>query len=133
PRAAEIDPGPGGPPDARYRRFLAAGQLAIQRCRACARHIFYPRSLCPACGGGELAWVAPAGTGAVYSTTIVRRKPEQGGDYNVVLVDLDEGVRMMSRVVGLAPEAVTIGLRVRAEIAREGDAPILLFRPEEAP
>ncbi|MGQ7794552.1 Zn-ribbon domain-containing OB-fold protein [Faunimonas sp. B44] len=121
---------PSGSPEARYRAFLEAGQLAIQRCGACAQHVFYPRAICPHCGSGDLAWVAPAGTGAVYTTTVVRRKVEQGGDYNVVLVDLDEGVRMMSRVAGLAPEAVTIGLRVRAEIARDGEAAVVVFRPE---
>jgi uncharacterized OB-fold protein len=60
--------------------------------------------------------VAPAGTGTVFSTTTVRRKPEQGGDYDVSLIHLDEGVQMMSCVTGIAPDAVRIGMRVRAEV-----------------
>jgi uncharacterized OB-fold protein len=53
----------------------------------------------------------------VYSTTVVRRKADDGGDYNVCLVDLAEGVRMMSRVVSVAPQDVRIGMRVTARIA----------------
>lgn len=106
---------PSGP-EKRYLDALAAGRFEIQRCAACARHVFYPRVLCPHCGAGELAWVAASGRGTVYSTTVVRRKPADGGDYNVCLVDLAEGVRMMSRVVSIAPEAVKIGMAVRARI-----------------
>jgi hypothetical protein len=47
----------------------------------------------------------------------VRRKPADGGDYNVCLVDLAEGPRMLSRVAGVAPEEVRIGMAVKARIA----------------
>jgi hypothetical protein len=79
--------------------------------------VFYPRVLCPHCGSERLEWVAPSGRGTVYSTTIVRRKPADGGDYNVCLVDLAEGPRMLSRVAGVAPEEVRIGMAVKARIA----------------
>ncbi len=104
-------------PEKRYLDALAAGRFEIQKCGACARHVFYPRVVCPHCGAGDLAWVAPSGQGTVYSTTVVRRKPADGGDYNVCLVDLAEGVRMMSRVVSVPPESVQIGMRVKARIA----------------
>jgi len=52
----------------------------------------------------------------VYAVTTVRRKPEAGGDYNVSLIDLDEGVRLMSRVDDLPPQAVRIGQRVTARV-----------------
>lgn len=128
--------GPG--PDKQYAQALADGQFRIQHCQDCHRHVFYPRNICPHCGGDTLAWVAPAGTGTVYSTSVIRRKPEAGGDYNVALVDLDEGVRMMSRVEGIAPTDVRIGMRVKARVAqgsRNGDgepAPALVvFDPLE--
>lgn len=104
-------------PDKQYADALAAGQFRIQLCHDCNRHVFYPRNICPHCGGDALTWTAPAGTGTVYSTSVVRRKPEAGGDYNVALIDLDEGVRMMSRVEGIAPKDVRIGMRVRARVA----------------
>src|SRR5690606_8486508 len=92
--------------DLYYRNQLDQGNFLIQRCTRCARSIFYPRMICPHCGSDQLAWFAPSGRGTVYSTTVVRRKAEHGGDYNVALIDLDEGVRMMSRVEGVEPAAV---------------------------
>ena len=107
---------PSGPEKQFFDR-LAAGSFDIQRCAACRKHVFYPRVLCPHCGGERLDWVAASGRGTVYSTTVVRRKPADGGDYNIVLVDLAEGPRMMSRVAGLAPGEVKIGMPVQARIA----------------
>ena len=108
---------PPSGPEKRYLEALAAGRFEIQKCVACGKHVFYPRVACPHCGAGELGWVTPSGRGTVYSTSVVRRKPADGGDYNVCLVDLAEGVRMMSRVVSVLPEAVKIGMAVKARIA----------------
>jgi uncharacterized OB-fold protein len=107
---------PSGP-EKRFFDALAEGRFEIQRCAACGKHVFYPRVLCPHCGSERLDWVAPSGRGTVYSTTVVRRKPADGGDYNVCLVDLAEGVRLMSRVVTVAPTEVKIGMAVKARIA----------------
>lgn len=104
-------------PEKQYFDKLAAGRFEIQRCAGCGKHVFYPRVLCPHCGADRLDWVAPSGRGTIYSTTIVRRKPADGGDYNVCLVDLAEGVRLMSRVAGIAPDQVKIGMAVAARIA----------------
>lgn len=104
-------------PERIYLDKLAQGQFEIQKCAACGRHVFYPRVLCPHCGASRLDWVMPSGNGTVYSSTTVRRKPVDGGDYNVALIDLDEGVRMMSRVADVAPDQVKIGQRVKARIA----------------
>jgi len=62
--------------------------------------------------------VTSAGAGVVYATTAVHRRGEE--PYNVCLVDLDEGVRAMGRVEGLAPQDVAIGLRVQARIGDDG-------------
>lgn len=109
--------GPG--PDAVFAAFLADGRFMLQQCNDCKKHVFYPRVLCPHCGSPKLAWQPASGQGTVYSTTVVRRKPEQGGDYNVALVDLHEGPRMMSRVDGISPHEVAIGMAVRATIIDE--------------
>jgi uncharacterized OB-fold protein len=61
----------------------------------------------------------------------VRRKPEAGGDYNVALIDLREGVRLMSRVEGVAPDAVHIGMAVRAQVAQQDGRGLLIFRPNQ--
>ena len=114
-------------PEAVYRVHLAQGRFAIQRCGACAAHAFPPRALCPHCGEPALGWVDASGDGTVYAVTVVARRAEQGGDYNVVLVDLAEGARMMSRVEGLPPGKITIGLAVRARIAPHEDGHIILF------
>jgi hypothetical protein len=116
-------------PDQTYAEFLAAGRLCVQRCEACERHVFYPRVLCPHCGHGELEWVEVTGSGTVYATTVIRRRPEQGPPYNLCLVDLDEGVRLTSRVEGIAPEDVAVGMAVKARIADENGVPLVVFDP----
>ena len=117
-------------PEQTYKDKLAQGRFELQKCGACGKHVFYPRVLCPHCGADKLGWIAAKGAGTVYSTTVVRRKPEAGGDYNVALVDLAEGPRMMSRVVGLEPTAVKIGMKVKARVATDGEAPIVEFTPD---
>lgn len=118
-----------GGPDATYFAFLEAKDWRIQHCSACGTHVFQPRVMCPSCGGDALDWVAPSGKGVVHSTTVIRRKPERGGDYNVCLVDLEEGVRMMSRVEGLAPEDVTIAMAVTARLAEQDGQTVVVFDP----
>ncbi|MYZ49500.1 Zn-ribbon domain-containing OB-fold protein [Propylenella binzhouense] len=127
-----MDGAPDQGAEAHYRAALNQGRLLIQRCESCGKHVFFPRSICPHCWSESLAWVEPKGSGTVYSTTTVRRKPDAGGDYNVSLVDLDEGVRMMSRVDGVPPGEVKIGMRVAAEVIEEGGGGLVVFRPEGA-
>src|SRR3954451_13293458 len=85
------------------------------------RAIFRPRV-------GPFAWQVSAGHGAVYATTVLH--PRDGEPYNLCLVALDEGFRMMSRVEGIAPEDVRVGLRVTLDWA-DGDPPLPIFRPVE--
>jgi uncharacterized protein len=109
-----------------YRRHLENGKLGYQRCADCAAAVFYPRTLCPVCGSGTLEWRESAGRGTVYATTAVHSRNRD--PRNVVLVDLDEGFRMMSRVEGVAAEEVEIGTRVRFEVRQgEGDEPVAVF------
>lgn len=117
--------------EAQYRQALDQGRFLIQQCAGCDRAVFYPRMICPHCGADALAWIEPDGRGTVYATTVVRRKPDAGGDYNVALVDLREGVRLMSRVEGVAPEAVRIGMPVRAQVARQDGHGLVVFVPSK--
>jgi uncharacterized protein len=106
---------------------LDAGRFLIQRCTACAKHVYFPRESCPHCGDAALEWTAPKGTGTVYAVTTVRRKPAEGGDLNVSLIGLDEGVRLMSRVENLAPGTVRIGQRVKARVQVKEGRGLVLF------
>lgn len=107
-----------------HQTSLAQGRFLIQRCGDCAKAIYYPREICPHCGGTKLLLVEPLGTGVVHAVTTVRRKADAGGDLNVSLIELDEGIRLMSRVANRTPDQVSIGQRVRArvEVSGEGDA-----------
>ena len=116
-------------PDAQYAAYLQAGSLHIQQCDGCGRFVFYPRVLCPHCGGGDLTWRPASGKGTVYATTVIRRRPEQGPAYNLCLVDLEEGVRLTSRVEGVAPEDVVVGMRVKARVTEQDGGPIVVFDP----
>ena len=106
---------------------LDAGRFLLQRCGDCGRHVYYPRESCPHCGGASLEWKTPGGLGTVHAVTTVRRKPADGGDLNVSLVELDEGVRLMSRIENLAPAAVRIGQRVKARVQVKDGRGLVLF------
>ncbi|MEO6321999.1 MAG: OB-fold domain-containing protein [Polaromonas sp.] len=114
-----------------YQAELDAGRFCLQHCPQCQHHVFTPRELCPHCGTSPLRWVRASGLGTVYSSTTIARKPDAGGNYNVALIDLDEGVRMMSRVEGLAPEAVRIGQRVQVHVAQKDGRGLVLFQPAQ--
>jgi uncharacterized OB-fold protein len=109
-----------------YRRHLENGKLGYQRCADCSAAVFYPRVLCPVCGSGALEWRESAGRGTVYATTAVHSRNHD--PRNVVLVDLDEGFRMMSRVEDVPAEEVEVGTRVRFEVRQgEEDEPVAVF------
>jgi len=118
---------------ARHQAELAAGRFLIQKCDDCGQHIYFPREVCPHCGSGAVQFVTPSGLGTVYSVTTVRRKLDAGGDYNVCLIDLDEGVRLMSRVEISPADAVQVGQRVQARVVLEKDQGVVVFDPVSVP
>ena len=91
----------------------APSPLHFQRCAGCASAIHPPRPLCPVCGSRELAFAESAGHGVVYSTTTVHARD---GAYDVSLVDLDEGYRVMSTIAG----GGVIGAHVRGRVDDDG-------------
>jgi uncharacterized OB-fold protein len=93
-------------------------ELRVQRCRDCGKHIFYPRPICPFCLSEHLQWVTATGKGKVYSYTVVRRAmhPAFQDDIPYVLgiVELDEGPRLTTNIVGVPPEEVRVDMPVQA-------------------
>ena len=110
-----------------YNEHLQRGELAYQFSPEAGKAVFYPRVICPYTGRENLEWRISKGLGTVHATTVVH--PAQGEPYNVCLVDLDEGFRLMSRVEDMDPMAVKIGQRVRFRAHHPGgdEAPIPVF------
>lgn len=115
-------------PEQEFREFLASGRFMIQRSRSTGGYVFYPRVAEPGTGAADLEWVEPSGRGTVHSFTVVSQKPPTP-DYNIVLVDLEEGPRLMSRLTGVGNDEITVGMAIEAVIERDGETPVLLFRP----
>lgn len=88
----------------------AAGEqrLLVQRCRSCGQHQHYPRALCTACHGIDLEMVEASGRGVVHSFTVIHRAPRPDIEvpYVVAIVELEEGVRMLSHVVDCGVDEV---------------------------
>lgn len=118
-----------GGADGAYRALLAQDVLGFQACGSCSGAVFPPRGRCSLCGAAALEWRASAGRGSVYSTTVI--SPRDKPPYAVVLVDLDEGYRMMSRIVGVAADAVHIDDRVEVRFESLGDDVLPMFTPGE--
>ena len=87
------------------------GRPVFGRCEDCGAAIFPARVPCAACGSTRLSERTSSGRGVVYSTTAVHGRD---GTHNVCLVDVEEGFRMMSAVVGIDPDDVRIGIAVQA-------------------
>lgn len=117
--------GPG--PDVQYRQALLEGRFVLQHCEDCNTARFPPALVCRGCGSVRLVWRVSPGAGEVYATTTVR---DRAGDYNVAIVQLEQGARMMSRVEGIAADAVRMGLPVQAHIV-PGEEPYVVFTPAQ--
>ncbi len=91
-------------------------ELLIQRCKDCRTYRHYPRILCPNCGSWNVEWAKVSGKGKVYSYIVAHRPfhPAFADDvpYAAVIVELEEGVRMVSNVVDCRPEDIYIGMPV---------------------
>ncbi|MCZ6464253.1 MAG: Zn-ribbon domain-containing OB-fold protein [Proteobacteria bacterium] len=109
-------------------------RLVLQWCRDCDAPVHYPREACPRCLSASLEWRAASGRGEVYAVSIMHRPGNPGMadrvPYTVALVDLDEGARLMTNVVGCKPSDVRVGMRVAVtwEPLRDGRA-LPLFEP----
>ncbi len=107
-----------------YWEGLAQGELGIQRCDSCGQAVFYPRAICPHCFSNTLSWIVASGRGTIYSYTVAHQAfgPFAADvPFVVAIVELEEGVRMMSRIVGAAREEVAIGKAVQVTFEAVGE------------
>ncbi len=101
---------------AEFYAYCATGTLRFQRCEACGAWRHLPREMCPSCASSKWTWEASSGRGRIFSWTVTHRAPHPAFaadvPYAVVVVELEEGVRMVSGLRGLAPEALELDLAV---------------------
>lgn len=115
------------------------GRLMIQRCRACARAIFYPRVCCPFCKAGDLEWFAASGLGKIISHTTVHRTHHDGfnaeAPYVFAAVELSEGPWMYAQVAGAATDGTSlVGQSVSSEFVKHNpNQRIVAFRLRQNP
>jgi hypothetical protein len=111
-------------------------RLLIQRCASCGQLRHPPRPMCPHCQSLEWDTIESSGRGTVFSCVIPHHPPLPWfpEPYVAALIDLEEGTRIVSNVVGIAPQAVTIGMRVVVRFETfDGDVVLPLFAPDAAP
>lgn len=120
------------------REFWAAtkdGKLTYQQCKNCKTLVFYPRRHCTGCTSGQLEWKTASGKGTVYTYSVVRQSYHpffrNKIPYAVAWIDLDEGPRILSNVVGVTDPLtdIKIGMKVQVEWEAHDELSIPLFKP----
>lgn len=95
----------------------ARHELLVQKCRACGAVQYYPRGVCAACWSPDVEWLTSPGRGRVYTFTVTHRTQARGFrdelPYVLAWIELDEGVQVMSNIVGIEPGTMKIGMPVR--------------------
>ncbi|MFO0691574.1 MAG: Zn-ribbon domain-containing OB-fold protein [Myxococcota bacterium] len=122
------------PTSAPFWEGLRRGELRIQRCEVCRAWVFHPRSNCPRCLSPKLAWQTVPGTGRLHTYTIARvpTAPFFADEVPQLLaiIELDEGVRIPSTLVGVTEDEIEIGMPVAPvfEATEGGESVLLRFR-----
>jgi uncharacterized OB-fold protein len=116
-----------------FWRATAEGRLLLPVCQDCDTVIWYPRTLCPACRGQSVSWTEASGEGTVYSFTVVHRSMgpwREAAPYVIAYVELAEGPRVMTNIIGCEPDAVFVGQSVRIVFCDTGEGNALYrFEP----
>lgn len=118
-----------------YWEGCAAGELRLQRCTACDAHYFPPRPFCPTCLSDDVVWEAVSGRGTLHTYVINHRAaPGFEAPYAIAVVQLDEGPRMMSNIVGVdpTPEALVLDMALQVSFETRGEIQLPVFGPVEA-
>ena len=120
--------------NAEFYQNCARGQLCFQRCGACGAWRHLPRHLCAECGSPEWSWAESSGRGRVYSWTVTHRSPLPAfaGDtpFAVIVVEMEEGVRLVSGLRDAAPESLELDQSVEVVLeAVSEEVALPYFRP----
>src|SRR5215467_324530 len=112
----------------------AAGELRIQRCVECGRAFFYPRPVCPHCSSTLVEWFTASGDATLYSYVISHRPApgfEDEAPYAIAVVELAEGPRMMTNLIGVpnTPADLVLDMPLRVSFEQRGNVSIPLFAP----
>ncbi|MCC7078017.1 MAG: OB-fold domain-containing protein [Acidimicrobiia bacterium] len=93
---------------------VARHELSLQRCSGCKTWLMPPRPMCPRCQSAESEWVPVSGRGKIHSWVTYPESPHPAFEapYSVILVELDEGVRLVSNPSGIAPEELEMDMPV---------------------
>ena len=123
------------PETVHYWEGCKAGELRLQRCRSCKEAYFPPRPFCPRCGGRDVEVFAASGKATLYSYVInFRPRPDMGTEpHSIAVVELAEGPRMMTNVVGCpqTPEALRLDMALQVLFEKQNEEISLpLFEPE---
>jgi uncharacterized OB-fold protein len=111
-----------------FWRAASEGRLLVGHCKNCGAHHYYPRALCPHCFSDAVTLEPAAGTGEIYSVSVMRRGPAT--PYAVAYVRLDEGVSVLTNIVEADLDALRIGQRVRVVFKQSGTGQwVPMFRP----
>ena len=109
---------------AHYWQSAADGRLVLQRCVSCREYQFYPRALCVACAG-ETEWVEASGRGTLHTFTVIRQNRSEAfaalSPYAVGIVELEEGVRMMTNVIECDIDQLRIGMPLEVVLLKAAD------------
>lgn len=113
----------------------AKGQLLLRKCDDCSTIIWYPRAFCPACSSQTTSWVTSTGRGRIYSFSITRKGAgawAEKGPYVIAYVELEEGPRVLTNIVGCSVDAVSIGMAVNVVFDDTGEGlSIYRFAPAD--
>jgi len=112
----------------------ARGELMLQRCRDCDQPYFYPRQICPACGSTNVEWFTASGRATLYSYVINHRPApgfEADAPYAIAVVELAEGPRMMTNIVGVpnTPAELILDMELQVTFEQRGDISLPVFAP----
>lgn len=115
-----------------YWDAAAEGRLLLRRCRGCEEIHHYPREFCPYCWSEDVVWEQASGRAALYTWSVVHRNdlPPFGErvPYVAAVVELAEGPRMMTEVIGCGADALRVGMPLELAV-RDGEVPVPVFRP----
>lgn len=122
------------PETAPYWEGANRGELLIQRCHGCGRNFFYPRARCPLCSSPEVTWEAASGRATLH-TYLINHRPAPGFEhdapYAIAVVELEEGPRMMTNIVGvpITPENLEVGMALEVRFEARGEQMVPVFTP----